>query len=111
MHRFRNWREAIQASQDAEAVAALIGEYVASIRRSDLDALSDRCRRVLTDPEADIPGAAVILLREELAFDGNHELGNVLHEIAHTFAAASVRLGQLLSHHHPPLRDSTSRLR
>ncbi|MGE5615943.1 MAG: hypothetical protein ACM3X5_03430 [Bacillota bacterium] len=98
MHRFRNWREAIQASQDAECVATLISEYVASIRRSDLDGLSQHCRRVLTDPDTDIQAAAVTLLREELAFDGNAQLGAVLHEIAHTFAAASVRLGQLLGH-------------
>jgi len=103
MHRFRNWREAIQASQDAEAVSTLISEYVASIRRSDLDGLSERCRRLLTESDADIQAAAVTLLREELAFSGNPESGAVLHEIAHTFAAASVRLGQLLGHS-PTLR-------
>ena len=98
MHRFRNWREAIQSSQDPESVATLISEYVASIRRSDLDGLSERCRNVLTDADGDIQAAAVTLLREELSFRGNAQLGAVLHEIAHTFAAASVRLGQLLGH-------------
>jgi hypothetical protein len=42
----------------------------------------------------DLQSAAVTLLRAELEFQGNPRAAQFLHEIAHTFATASVRVSR-----------------
>ena len=95
MHRFDKWRHAIQVAPDQKTVGQIMSEYVAGILASDLSQLPMGCQAVLERPAADIQGAAVTLLQAELSYSGPPEVGAVLHEIAHTFSAASVRLGQL----------------
>ena len=95
MHRFLKWREAIAVAPDPEAVSALMAEYVSGILPSDLGSLPPVCQRALESPGRDIQGSAVLLLQEELRYAGDPGVAALLHEIAHTFIAATTRLGQL----------------
>ena len=95
MHRFDKWRHAILVAPDQKTVAQIMRDYVAGILASDLAQLPMGCQEVLEKPTADIQGAAVTLLHAELSYSGPPEVAAVLHEIAHTYSAASVRLGQL----------------
>jgi hypothetical protein len=56
-----------------------------------LEALPKECRDALQG-DFDVQGAAVALLHAELRFKGSDEQHAVLHEIAHTFASAAVRV-------------------
>ena len=96
MHRFQKWRDALQIAPDEKTLMALMRDYVNGLRPDVLDTLPDGCRRVLSDSATlDVNSAAVTLLHEELAHRGVPGVGDVLHEIAHTFAAAAVRLARL----------------
>ena len=94
MHRFLKWRDALNAAPDEKSVLAVIREYVAAIDPRHVELLPPECRSAL-DPRADLQGAAVTILHSELAYVGNEEVAQLLHEIAHTFAAASIRLSRL----------------
>lgn len=72
-------------------VRRILQEYLDSILPSDLSRLPQDCQLAAT--VGDIPGAAVYLLRAELAFRREEESANLLHELAHTFVAASQRIG------------------
>ena len=92
MYRFQKWREALQSAPDVKSVQHVAQEYRDTIGRAVISALPDECQRMLSQPTLDIQGAAVILLRAELSFDGPEEQRTLLHEVAHTFAAASGRI-------------------
>jgi len=94
MHRFEKWRDALNIAPDEKAVKALMREYVQVIDPKVIEVLPADCRMAL-DGTTDLQSAAVMILHAELAFDGPEEIAKVLHEIAHTFAAASIRLGRL----------------
>ena len=95
MQRFVQWRGAIAVADGEESVGALITECVAGILPSDISSLPPTCQLILENPARDIQGAAVVLLQEELCFSGDAEVAALLHELAHTFVAASARLGML----------------
>ena len=95
MHRFSVWRDSIRLARDERTIEATLAEYVACLRPHDIAALSPRCRRVLGDPTLEVAQIAEELLREELHHRGNEQIRSMLHEIAHTFAAAAVRLSQV----------------
>ena len=96
MHRFERWREALHDAPSEKTIAQLIQDYVSFIPAADRDGLPPKCQQVLAQPTADIRQSAVALLECELAYrDENAQTGVLLHEIAHTFAAAAVRLAQL----------------
>lgn len=82
-------------SADPKAVAAVLQEYRACITPEQQALLPAACREAFGDTSMDIQTAAVTLLQEELAFSGTPESAALLHEIAHTFAAASTRLAQI----------------
>jgi hypothetical protein len=65
-------------------------DYVATLTPQSISLLPESCQQALHDP--DVQAAAVTLLQCELAFKGSDELVAMLHEIAHTYAAASTRL-------------------
>lgn len=93
MHAFERCRDIIQAARDEAAIRAAMRDYAASIPSPILAALPQECRSALGDP--DIPGAALTLLQSDLANRGNPALAPMLHEIAETFAVASMRLSRL----------------
>lgn len=95
MQRFVQWREAISLASDPEAVCSVVTECANAIPPSDIGSLPAGCRSILENPAVDIQGAAVVLLQEELRFSGDADVAALLREIAHTFVAASARLGML----------------
>ena len=95
MHRFLRWRDALLVAPSVKAVSTLMQEYVDSVGVPVISTLPVECQRVLTDPHLDVQSAAVTLLHAELGFSGQEELRELLHEMAHTFAAASVRMTAL----------------
>ena len=94
MHRFEKWRDALNIAPDEKAVKALMREYVEAIDPKLVELLPADCRQAL-DGRTDLQSAAVMVLHAELAFEGTEEVAQLLHEVAHTFAAASIRLSRL----------------
>jgi len=91
MHRFQRWREVLQSANTPRAVEMVMRDYVDSLPPGTIEVLPRECQEALHDP--DVSAAAVVLLQCEVtARDLSPEVAAVLHEIAHTFAAASVRL-------------------
>ena len=95
MYRFEKWRDLIGQASTPTAVQKVIRQYVDCILPSEVAKLPVSCQEVLQAPEGDIATSAVSLLQEELRFDGSEESAALLHEIAHTFVAASSRLTQM----------------
>lgn len=94
MYRFQRWREALQGAHTPRAVEMLMRNYVESLPPGTVEILPPECQGALSDP--DVSSAAVSLLHCEMtAKDLSPDVATVLHEIAHTFAAASVRLRSL----------------
>jgi hypothetical protein len=101
MHRFQRWRDVLRVAPNTQTIIRVVDDYVATLDPY-LDALPRECKLALTKP-IDVQGAAVTLLQAEMGFSGREEVREVLHEIAHTFAAASVRLTTL---HRNPLQPT-----
>lgn len=95
MDRFRQWCEVLQLAPDTKTVNAAVRDYVFALGPL-LDTLPKECRRVL-EGGTDVQAAAVALLQAEVKFEGSEEARMLLHEVAHTFAAASVRIAFLYS--------------
>jgi len=94
-YHFSRWREGLESATDEKSVRAVIHQYLETLSPEVLAALSEHNRRALVVQPVDIAGTAVTLLQDELRYEGDPEIGAVLHEMAHTFAAASVRLSRL----------------
>jgi len=94
MHRFQKWRDALNVALDEKTLLLVIREYVGVIDPQLLARMPLECRRAL-DASVDLQSAAVTLLHAELAYDGPEDVAQLLHEVAHTFAAASIRLSRL----------------
>lgn len=96
MHRFKRWRDALQATPNAEAVVRVIRDYITALPSEVVDALPEDCAGALAVESAmDVQAAAVTLLHCELGYAGEPGTGDVLHEIAHTLAVAAMRLTSL----------------
>ena len=93
MHRFERWRDAIHAAADEHAVGRVIREYADAIPHEDIALLPPECQKALAD--WDVQSAAITLLHCELAYRGDAATAKILHEIAHTYAAASTRNARL----------------
>jgi hypothetical protein len=93
MHRFHKWRELLKAARGEQDVEHLMREYVAAIDPIVRQVLPPEVRTALDD--SDIRSAAVTILHAELKHAGPPEVAGFLHEIAHTYAAASLRLTRL----------------
>ena len=93
MHRFIRWRDAMQAAPSADMVVRIIRDYVTTIPPEVLTLLPEECQRAVKD--SDVQAAAITILHCELAFRGDPFVSEVLHEIAHTYAAASLRITRL----------------
>lgn len=92
MHRFARWREALQAAHTEQDVRKALEAYVATLAPV-LGVLPEDVRSALDSD--DIQGSAVTLLQAEMRQRETDELSQLLHEIAHTYAAASVRLAKI----------------
>ena len=101
MHSFHRWRDILQTAPDAATIHALAREYIVLVGPL-MAALPADCRAALSTSELNVQEAAVTLLQAEAGFKGSDEARELLHEVAHTFAAASVRLAVLHTHSLPP---------
>jgi hypothetical protein len=93
MHRFVKWREALNLAPSAAALDGVMRDYVDTLAPL-LAVLPEDCRRALAPP-IDIQWAAVTLMQAELRCEGSADSRALLHEVAHTFAAAALRVTQL----------------
>jgi len=94
MHHFDRWRDALNHAHNERDLIDVVRNYVGALNGNVVETLPPECQAALRDP-SDLQGAAVTILQAELAFRGEGEMAALLHEIAHTFAAASVRLSRL----------------
>src|SRR5215468_915058 len=98
MYRFQRWRDALSIAPDAITVERLMRDYSASIAPELVGTLPNDCQRALVsirDGGSDVQTVAVTLLHVELSVRGDGEASKLLHELAHTFASASVRISRL----------------
>ena len=93
MHRFQKWRDMLQAAGSIRAVRSVMEDYCDAMPAEVLAKLPDEARRARGD--SDVQSAAVSLAHCELAYRGDPETAHLLHEIAHTFAVASMRIVRL----------------
>jgi hypothetical protein len=93
MHRFFRWRDRLQAARDEKDVRALIAEYLLTIDPAVVKLMPAPCQEALA--EGDVQNCAVALLHAEMSYSGPGDIRDLLHEAAHTYAAASVRLSRL----------------
>lgn len=92
MHRFQRWREVLEAAHSEAAVDKAMRDYAATLAPV-MAVIPDDCRKAIEG--GDLQEAAVTLLHCELAYRGTPEVAQLLHEIAHTYAAASLRLTRI----------------
>lgn len=90
MHRFQKWRDALQVAVSQRSVTRVMREYAHALPAEVRATLPAECQYALDDP-IDVQEAAVTLVQAELAHVGTARESELLHEIAHTFAAAAVR--------------------
>jgi hypothetical protein len=94
MHRFEQWRDALNTAPDVGTVAGIMESYRVAIDHF-LTILPPECRRALSRSPLEIQTAAITMLLAELSYRGSEEVEEVVHEVAHTFASAAVRVGAL----------------
>jgi hypothetical protein len=87
---FLKWHELLQLAPNVKAVNANKRDNVHASAGS-ISTLPVECQKALAG-EFEVQDAAVVLLREELRCDGSDPARAVLHEVAHTFASAAVRI-------------------
>lgn len=90
MHRFQKWRDALQVAASQRSVTRVMRDYARALPAAVRATLPEACQYALDDP-IDVQEAAVTLVQAELAYTGTDGETELLHEIAHTFAAAAVR--------------------
>ena len=89
-------RVAFQTLPNRAAVLALLAECLAQYPPERTKDLPPLVQRIIQDPYPDIQGNAVLLRQAELKLPfGGGESDELVREIAHLFAAASTRLGQI----------------
>lgn len=92
MNQFQIWLDDLQRVHDDVVVRNVIGKFAASLEPVAM-ALPDDVRSVIV--LGDVNEAAVTLLQAEITFSGSREVASLLHEIAHVYAAAAVRLSRI----------------
>ena len=92
MHRFFRWRERLLTTKDEKEVRMLLADYLLSVDPVVLRQMPQPCKEALGSDN--VQECAVALLHAEMAYQGSEEMRQLLHEVAHTFAAASVRLSK-----------------
>ena len=95
MHQFERWRANILKAGTRQEVLLVIRQYVACVLPSEISKLPLTSQSAVNDATADIAGAAVTLLRDELRYTGDEETAALMHEMTQTFTAASARVAHL----------------
>ena len=90
MYRFHHWRVQIEDARDERAIADVIREYRRTLTPAMLASLPAECREALE--RGDISDAALKCLQAEMKVRDTPDLTALLHEVAHTYAAAAVKL-------------------
>jgi len=93
MHHFDKWRNILQVAPTEDTVCGVIRDYLAAIDPAALALIPNDCKQAIQADDVQV--AAVTLLHAELMHRGDASVDELLHEIAHTFAAASVRISRL----------------
>ena len=93
MHRFYHWRVRIQDAHGERAIAQVIAEYLSMLSPAMIASLPGPCQDALRN--RDLAQAAITLLKCEVEFNGPPDVAALLHEIAHTYAAAAVKIAGL----------------
>jgi hypothetical protein len=93
MYSFHKWLEALLTTVDEESIKSVMRDYRDTLERTVLKLLPGDCQQALKEP--DIQAAAVALLHCEMRFKGSEDVRELLHEIAHTYAAAALRVTAL----------------
>ena len=95
MHQFQRWRANILRAGTRQEVLQVVRDYIACVLPSELSKLPQTSQVAIADATADIAGAAVTLLRDELRFSGDEDTAGLMHEMTQTFTAASARVAHL----------------
>ena len=95
MHQFQRWRANILKAKTRQEVLQVVRDYVACVLPSEILKLPLTSQNAVADATADIAGAAVTILRDELRFSGDEETQALMREMTQTFAAASARVAHL----------------
>jgi|SRR5688572_21700515 len=90
MYSFSRWKDRLLFAQSVDDVRRVMDEYLRTLSSRQIEVVPTACWDSLT--VHDIPGSALILMREELTFSGKPEGAALLHEVAFTFIAASNRI-------------------
>jgi hypothetical protein len=90
VHRFETWRDALQGARSRTGVDRVMRGYAHALPTAVRAILPGDCQAALSEP-IDVQAAAVALVQAELALTGPSPQHEMLHEVAHTFAAAAVR--------------------
>lgn len=93
MYRFHHWRVQIQDARDERAVYRVIQDYRLTIPSAMMELLPPECRDAIDG--GDLASAALTLLQAEMKLKSTPEATALLHEVAHTYAAAAVRTAAL----------------
>ena len=95
MDQYLKWHEMLQLAPNTKVVQAVARDYVRELGPL-VTALPEPCRAALAG-DIDVQAAAVVLLREEMRFEGMEQARDLLRSVAFTFALAAVRIAQLHS--------------
>ena len=90
MHRFHHWRVQIEDSRDERDLARIIQDYRLTLTPAMVESLPPECRDAIDGN--DISHTALKCLQAEMRCRDTSELTDLLHEVAHTYAAAAVKL-------------------
>ena len=90
MYRFHHWRVQIQDARDERAIIDVSRNYRQTLTPAMVASLPEECREALE--KGDIPDAALKCLQAEMRCQDTPEVTALLHEVAHTYAAAAVRV-------------------
>lgn len=85
--------DALQIAPDEKTVVAIVRDYLSQLDPRFVELLPTDCQGALRGT-MDLQSAAVTVLRAELEFRGNPGVAQFLHDVAQTFAAASVRVSR-----------------
>src|ERR1043165_3509628 len=85
--------DALQIAPDEKTVVAIVRDYLSQLNPRLVELLPAECQHALRGT-MDLQSAAVTLFRAGLPSHGNPRAAQFLHEIAHTFATASVRVSR-----------------
>ncbi len=101
------WQDRLDGARSESEVVAVARDFVAGVEHWELAMLPVHCRPGKFFDANDITSYAFTLIRSESADDS--ESARLVKKLSAFFAAASIRLAQILSHAHAGQADDTRR--